>query len=89
MGEPAPLLTGRQFVSLPAAITGLLLIVASTDLGRWAAESLLRSKREINSAQFPILLESYIASFRLIGALLLAVGLWCVLEPPSGAHSEE
>lgn len=68
-------------ISIVLSILGLLLIVKSTSFGMDATNDFVRSNGgSVDTAQYLQHFESFTASYRLIGGILLGVGLFQALR---------
>ncbi len=70
-----------RIVAILVALVGLLLVLQSTLLGLNAANSFLRSQGgSMDAANFRSVMDGAIASYPLLGAVLLGVGLFHALQ---------
>lgn len=66
----------KSVIAIPAIISliGLLLILNSTTIGAFMANNYLAKLGSMDTQQFLIVFEGYIASYRLVGAIFLGIG---------------
>lgn len=70
-------------VAVLVALVGLWLVLQSTTLGLSTANSFLRSQGgNMDAANFRSVMEGAMASYRLLGAVLLGVGTFRALQQP-------
>jgi hypothetical protein len=70
-----------RIIALALAATGLWLLLQSVPLGEQSAnETLIRAGGGMDTARFLVLVEGWISAYRVLGAILLAVGLWRASE---------
>lgn len=70
-----------RIISILISIIGLVLVLKSPTLGSESANTLLRSAGgSMDTSKFMVHLEAYTVSYRLIGGILLGVGLFHALR---------
>ena len=72
----------KLIIAIPVfiSIIGLFLILKSTTLGNAAANNYLAKLGSMDTSKFLILVENYIAGFRIIGAIFLGLGSYFSLK---------
>jgi len=69
-----------RLTALALAVVGVLLLLQSTALGLAAADGLLRAAGGMDQEGYMALLEASMEAYRLLGAVLLGVGMFRLLE---------
>ncbi len=77
--------TGHMFraASIIVALVGLLLVLQSTTMGMDAAGEVLRAHGgSMDLTSFQTVTGSYMASYRMLGGILLGIGVFRALQHP-------
>jgi hypothetical protein len=76
-------------LALVVGAIGLFLLLQSTGLGLAAANDLLRAAGGMQEDRFLAILAAWTETYRLLGAVLLGVGLLSALQAESGTRPHE